>query len=266
MPRRFARLAWIAAASWALATISFGQDSYQFSDPNVENTFRYARMAVGGGVSKLKALQLKGRSRVDVNGSLVNCTVDIRILLPDHYLRTDAAPTDAKLAGFAGKTILNAIRAGANLSTPPDNLTSAILKNEQMRLARLLLGAATYVTPTIAMVFRSSGLTGGLVDPRVSAKTMATAEGRGEPNVADVTGPNGFRARLVVDGITRMPSKLIFPNDAQEETMTFEDRRDASGLKLPFHMTTTAGGRIVDELILEQILVNPEISKSDFKR
>ena len=45
-----------------------------------------------------------------------------------------------------------------------------------------------------------------------------------------------------------------------------KDRRDASGLKLPFHMTTTAGGRIVDELILEQILVNPEISKSDFKR
>jgi hypothetical protein len=87
-----------------------------------------------------------------------------------------------------------------------------------------------------------------------------------DPNVADVTGPNGFRARLVVDGITRMPSKLIYPNDAQEETMTFEDRPDASGLKLPFHMTTTAGGRIVDELILEQILVNPEISKSDFKR
>jgi hypothetical protein len=31
-------------------------------------------------------------------------------------------------------------------------------------------------------------------------------------------------------------------------------------------VTTTAGGRIVDELILGQILVNPEIGKDDFKR
>jgi hypothetical protein len=266
MPRRLAWFALVAALGWRLTAAPFAQDNYQFSDPNVENTFRYARMAVGGGVSKLKALQLNGRSRVDLNGSLVDCTLDIKILFPDHYLRVDATPTDAKLAGFAGKTVLNAIRAGANLSVPPDNLTSAILKNEQMRLARLLLGAATYVTPTFAMIFRSSGLTGGVVDPRVSAKTIAQAEGRGDPNVAEVTGPGGFRGRLVVDGINRMPAKLIYPNDPMEETMTFEDRRDVNGLKLPFHVTTTAGGRIVDELILSQILMNPEIGKGDFKR
>src|SRR5436190_792907 len=266
MRRRLAWLALVAALGWRLTAAPFAQDNYQFSDPNVENTFRYARMAVGCGVSKLKALQLKGRSRVDLNGSLVDCTLDIKILFPDHYLRVDATPTDAKLAGFAGKTVLNAIRAGANLSVPPDNLTSAILKNEQMRLARLLLGAATYITPTFAMIFRSSGLTGGMVDPRVSAKTIAQAEGRGEPNVAEVSATGGFRARLVVDGISRMPAKLIYPNDPMEETMTFEDRRDVNGLKLPFHVTTTAGGRIVDELILSQILVNPEIGKGDFKR
>ena len=55
MPRRLASLALIAAACWRLAGTSFAQDNYQFSDPNVENTFRYARMAIGGGVSKLKA-------------------------------------------------------------------------------------------------------------------------------------------------------------------------------------------------------------------
>ena len=267
MPRRLAWFVMVAALGWRLAAAPFAQDNYQFSDPNVENTFRYARMAVGGGaISKLKALRLKGRTKVDLNGSLVDCAVDIKILLPDYYLRTDATPTDAKLAGYAGKTILNAIRAGANLSVPPDNLTAAILKNEQLRLARVLLGAATYVTPTFAMIFRSSGLTGGVVDPRVSAKTITQAEGRGEPNVAEVSGTGGFRARLVVDGISRMPAKLIYPNNPMEETMTFEDRRDVNGLKLPFHVTTTAGGRIVDELILGQILVNPEIGKDDFKR
>lgn len=257
----------LAAAAWVQCTsVSFAQDNYQFSDPNVHDIFRYARMAVGGGVSKLKALQLKGRSKVDLNGSLVDCALEIKILLPDYYVRTDSTPTDAKLAGYAGKTILNAIRAGANLSTPPENLTSAILKNEQLRLARLLLGAATYVTPDVAMIFHSSGMTGGIVDPRVSGKTAATAEGRGEPNVADISGPSGFRARLTVDGITRMPAKLVYPGSPQEETMTFEDRRDVNGFKLPFHITTSAGGRVIDELILDQVLVNPEIGKGDFKR
>ena len=63
-----------------------------------------------------------------------------------------------------------------------------------------------------------------------------------------------------------MPSKLLYPGNPQEETMTFGDRRDVNGLKIPFHITTTAGGRVIDELILEQVLVNPEIGKGDFKR
>jgi hypothetical protein len=29
---------------------------------------------------------------------------------------------------------------------------------------------------------------------------------------------------------------------------------------------TTSNGRLVDELVLDEILVNPELSKSDFKR
>src|SRR5207244_1151301 len=101
----------------ALARLS-GQDNYQFSDPNVEDIFRYARMAVGGGaVAKIKTLELKGQSKViNPDGSFLDCDVDIKILLPDHYLRIDATRADAKLAGYAGKNVLNAIRAGGDLS------------------------------------------------------------------------------------------------------------------------------------------------------
>jgi hypothetical protein len=120
------RLAWSVAAAavgFLLAGSLRAQDNYQASDPNVDNIVRYARMAVGGGaVSKLKALEFKGKSKVEMNGFLIDCTVDIKILLPEHYLRVDATPADAKLAGYAGKTVLSAIRSGANLSLPPDNL------------------------------------------------------------------------------------------------------------------------------------------------
>src|SRR5579864_4909461 len=81
------------------------QDNYQFVDPNVQDLFRYARMAVGGGISKVKSLELRGKSKVDINGSLIDCGVDIKILMPDSYLRIDATPTDAKLAGYSGKKV-----------------------------------------------------------------------------------------------------------------------------------------------------------------
>jgi hypothetical protein len=48
--------------------------------------------------------------------------------------------------------------------------------------------------------------------------------------------------------------------------MTFTDRREVSGLKVPFHVMTTAGGRTIDDLMFAQVLVNPEIGKGDFKR
>lgn len=248
------------------STLVLAQDNYQAADPNVGDIFRYARMAVGGNVSKLKTLEMKGQSKVDFNGTLIACTFDIKILFPDYYLRVDATPTDAKLAGYAGKNVLSAIKSGANVSVPPDNLRNVILKNERQRLARLLLGAATYVTPDVSMIFHSAGLTGGAIDPRVSARTAASAEGRGEPNVAEISGPDGFRGRLTVDAVDRMPKTLVYPAQPQEETMTFADRRDVDGLKLPFHITTTSGGRVIDELILDQILINPEIGKKDFTR
>jgi hypothetical protein len=243
------------------------QDNYQFTDPNVQDIFRYARMAVGGGgVSKLKTLEMKGKSKVDLNGSLIDCAVDIKFLGPDYYLRIDSTATDSKLAGYASKNVLNAIRSGDNLSLPPENLSSAILKNERARVARLMLGAATYVSADVNPIFRSSGMTGGAIDPRVSAKTAATMEGHAEPNTADVSGNDGFRAHLVVSATDKMPVRISYPGASGEETMTFEDRRDAGGLKLPYRITTTAGGRVVDVLMFDEIRVNPEIGKGDFKR
>src|SRR5207247_10895359 len=83
------------------------QDNYQFSDPNVEDIFRYARMAVGGGaVSRVKTLEAKGQSKViNSDGSFLDCDVDIKVLLPDHYLRIDATRTAAQLAGYAGRPV-----------------------------------------------------------------------------------------------------------------------------------------------------------------
>ena len=48
--------------------------------------------------------------------------------------------------------------------------------------------------------------------------------------------------------------------------MTFGERRVTGGLNLPYRVTTTTRGRVIDNLILNQIEVNPAFSKADFER
>jgi hypothetical protein len=48
--------------------------------------------------------------------------------------------------------------------------------------------------------------------------------------------------------------------------MRFADRRAVSGWQMPHHITTTSQTRTVDELIFDEILVNPPLTKADFAR
>jgi hypothetical protein len=125
------------------------QDRTQFADPAAQDLFRFSRAAVGGGaVSKLKSLVMKGHSRVLGNdGALMPAAVEIKFLLPDNYLRIDSANGSDKVAGYSGKTVLSVIRQNGNVQRPPDQIVPQILRNERIRAARLLLGAATYAGP-----------------------------------------------------------------------------------------------------------------------
>src|SRR5437879_575357 len=83
-------------AALALGPRAAAQDHTQFMDVNAENLFRNSRAAISSGgkaVYELRALILKGRSRfvVDDGGALAGAAVEIKLLLPDHYLRTDTS-------------------------------------------------------------------------------------------------------------------------------------------------------------------------------
>jgi hypothetical protein len=259
----------------ALAALSLrvgAQDQTVFMDVAAENLFRYSRAAISGGgrtVHSLHTLILKGRSRfvVDDVGGLAGAAVEIKLLLPDHYLRTDTSGVLQKMAGYAGGRVLSAMHDDAAVSYPPDRLVKQILLNERLRVARLLLGAATYVGPDLALTFRSVPKSVEMVDPRVNARTAVTIENSSaEPFVALVTGDR-FAARLVVDGSTHAPTQIEYTGqDKNSVVVTFSDRREVAGLLMPFRIVTTSNGRLVDELVLDEILVNPELSKSDFKR
>jgi hypothetical protein len=81
----------------------------------------------------------------------------------------------------------------------------------------------------------------------------------------DVTSET-LSARYEVDSASRMPVKLTFQGARREpNTMKFEDRRLVSGFNLPYRITTSARDRALEAIVFDEILVNPELSKADFR-
>ena len=49
-------------------------------------------------------------------------------------------------------------------------------------------------------------------------------------------------------------------------TIAFGERRLTDGLKVPYRITTTSHGKIIDDLLLERVDINPKLTKADFER
>ena len=76
-----------------------------------------------------------------------------------------------------------------------------------------------------------------------------------------------FSVRFVVDTVTRAPAQLVYQGSKKAQTtMAFADRRAVGGFLMPYRITTTADGRVVDTLAFEEILVNTELSRNEFRR
>jgi hypothetical protein len=223
------------------------QDSVVFHDDAAASLFRTSRMNMSGReatIRELLALHMTGTIRIATpEGAIESGTTDIKVLLPDRYLRVDATKGAVRYSGFDGETLLSAIKAGDGVSYLPDALRSAALQSERHRLAYLLLGSTTYVSADLSPVIYSVGY----------GADMKVVEGtdRGRR----------FLLRLVF-GESMLPARVEYPGGA----MTFADRRVADGLQMPFRITTTgADGRLVDEMAFDTVRVNGKLSSSDFR-
>src|SRR5256885_16007285 len=91
------------------------QNAMSFSrDVAAQALFFAARAAVvkpGGSVIALKSLTARGRSRfIAADGSQSGGVVEIRALLPDRYMRIDAAGEETRRYGFNAGKLVNEIR------------------------------------------------------------------------------------------------------------------------------------------------------------
>lgn len=257
------------------------QDTTRFGDDAAQNLFFRSRAAVAhaGTVTQLRSLILRGHLRTMAgNGAPLDGAIEIKVLLPDSFLRIETYATVERFTGFAGKSLLTAIREGNRVELPPESAAPQMLRATRAHFTRLMLGVATYITSDRQMTIRTSGSAATIVDPRETARTAIasptpqSAAGSAvvvnpglDPFSLDVQSENFF-VRFVVDSLTRLPVQLVFAGGRQEPTtVAFANRRTVGGFDLPYLMTTTVGSRAVERVVFDEILVNPELSKADFR-
>ena len=252
----------------ATAGLVVGQDFVTFKDSAAQDLFVASRAALArgdGSVKNLQSLIVKGRARIaQEDGSQAESAVVIKVLLPDSYLRVDTYPGMVQATGFQGTRLLTSITEAGRTSTPPAAMTGALLKNERARVTRLLLGSATALMPALRLIGRTAPGIGSMERPSETSTGATTYASAGELRLIEFSGPDGFYTRFVVDS-GRIPQRLEF-QAAKDEiwTTTFSDRRVVGGLFLPYHLVTTGRGGVREDLKLDEILVNPELSKADF--
>lgn len=255
----------VGVAVCLAAVVLRAQDGAVFKDVAAEAFIRDSRAAIGQGEGRvlgLHTLLLRGRSRVVLGDQpAVDAAVEIKVLLPDRYVRTDVAAASRLVTGFSGNDLLTSAEDSSGVSLPPANLHAGLVKVEQARLARLLLGMAAYVSTRYFVTFRSGA---GVLQMSQVQASASSAVGRLAPNTIEGAGRDGFFVRISVDG-SRFPARIEYlARKNSVNVIEFSDRRDVDGLRLPFRIRTMDGGRTIDDLTLEQIAVNLPLSDSDF--
>ena len=257
----------LIAASW-VGYLS-AQDAMRFADTPAQSLFLRSRAVVvaSGSVRQLRSVILRGHITAVGDGEPVDGAVEIRCLLPDHFLRVETIGNVQRWSGYAGRSLLTSIRQGGKVETPPGNLTSTLLAVARAHFTRLMLGALTYIPADQELTFRSGGATAAPVDPRIQASTgTAVSNDMPERFVLDVMSDT-FSARFEVDPISGVPVRLTYPGaNRVSTTMRFADRRAVGGFLMPYRVTVSAGDRVLETLTFDEILINPEMGKADFKR
>jgi hypothetical protein len=219
-----------------------------------------ARLALGGEarIAGVKTFIASGRTRQIRGNNLIPIEFEIQSEVPDKYSRRDEVPaqdTAPSLSGFNGDTLILVP------PLPPQQAAAAAgrVAATRQEVARLMLGMFATSMGTLPLTFIYAG--------RAEAP-------QGQADVLEVTGPANFKARLFIDGQTRLPLMLTWQAPAAppagapsavEQRMFFADYRDVDGLKLPFRIRRAAGADTTEETTFDRFRINARIDPGRFR-
>lgn len=289
---------------FSLAMTLGGYAARAAGDTKAAELLAQARAAIGGEnkVAKVQALECTGTLQRTMGDRQIGGDVTLDIQLPDKFLRTDSISPmgDAALIvteqGVNGDKVL---RNSKTLNTPPgvivrmppppapgSDAEMQMLRNSRAELARLSVAMLLTSPASVPLEFVYSG--------------EAEAP-EGKADVIDVTGPNGFVAKLFLDKSNHRPLMLSYrgvaprmvvqtqrgagpgavpppsaaprgeipppsPAEQVDINMFLDDYKSVDGVMLPHHITRSIDGQPNEEWTFKTIKVNPSFKADTFVR
>src|SRR5260370_33486434 len=140
----------------AVACLSLSaQEPELMRDPKTKDLFASARIAIfggPGGIARLRGLRFQGRSRfAGSDRELLSAAVDIRVLLPDRYLRIDSGSFGRRQSGYAGGQTLDRTEDASGPVSPDPRRVAVSLRADRAELGPLLRGVAMYASEYVPM-------------------------------------------------------------------------------------------------------------------
>ena len=246
-----------------LATAVTAQNYVTFEGSGAEALFRQSRNAIGGeaAVMNTTGLVMKGTVVVSAgDDGPASRAIEMRVMLPDQYVRIETSGAWAKRSGFSGKMLLTEIRNGSEIDRPPVTMTAPLLRAERGRLARLLLGVGSLATPEIWLTLRQPMGVKELGSAFETGRTTNVSSAR----VLEASARDGFAATAHYDA-AGVPLRVEYEANRRRIVTTFADRRKVGTLMLPHKITTTLDGMPLEEITLTEITLNPALTKDDFQ-
>lgn len=262
--------AFIVAASCVLTMGSVAAQNYvTFREDHAQKLFNESRNAIGGeaAVARIETLLLKGTVNLRAeDGGPGSRDLEIRIMMPDRYVRIERAGPFERRLGFVDNKVIAGIRDGGDVENPPPQMHETLLRSERSRFARFLLGFSSSVTPVQWLTIATSRSVGRMTDPRTGPTGVISDDPDRFRRTLEVVGEPAFYTRVSYNG-TNVPVRMEYPpSKGKTAVVELLDRRRAGGLLLPFRIVTKINDKIVEEMIFDEILVNPPLTLEDFVR
>jgi hypothetical protein len=268
--RSTALLAGIVGASFAAYTHAQGQ-----ADAKAASVVRDMRRALGGEekIAGIRSLSLRADYRRELGappgggggttvvmmggpgaathpaGGQSTGTIEIDVELPDRYLRSDIGSggfSMTRTEGFEGaRPFVEVVPNSPGMRVQIDNpladpaRAKMALKRSNTELARLFLCLTGGALPGFPLSYAYGGV---------------AESPDGKADIIDVSGPEGFKARLFVDTESHLPLMLTYIEPEVRMVMRTMTRDDASGRRgdSPPRTASSASGSVQSALTPEQ--------------
>lgn len=249
---------------YVCATLNLESRVPAFADG--DQALERVQIAVGvNGSTKLRALAMSGTvTATQMSGDRIERQLDIRALLPRHYLRIERwrrpDGTVTFLSGYSEGRLLTAVTTDSpnlDFGQPQD---PSLLPRERREAALMLLGLVGVATEVVSVHDERNARGGkGSVPAKVQDREIVLH-----------LDPKSIPIAITYTASVRLPSggksgTALPPPTSTEVRIAFDDRRPTNGLLLPYRITKSAAGHVLEQIDVVRYQVNPPLTTDDFR-